>query len=231
MSTLIKKIFEPKCLVLTWRSPNPDGGYFSIAKIQRLENGNIEFSYLVDNEEYKKALSLGFKEYSAFRKEKIKYTDHVLEMFTRRLPSRKRADFKDYLKQIGIDPSVEISDFALLAYSSAKLATDNFKIINTLDDLTMPCEIIMEVAGVRYYVKDKTSINIGDSVSFKEEPTNIYDKNAIQIIHADKVIGYVSKVQCKQFKYTLKKNNVEATVLKMNGTELRPTLYLKVNIY
>ncbi len=49
------------------------------------------------------------------------------------------------------------------------------------------------VQGVQYANVDFNNINVGKSISFKKEPTNKYDINAIQIFQDSNFLGYVPK--------------------------------------
>ena len=229
MNQYITDIREPKSLLLVWRSPNPNEGYYAIAKLERREGKKIVFSYLINDPDYLHAKKVGFDDYPAFRKNKIEYDSNVLDIFMTRLPPRKRSDFNDYLAQLRISPNAEISDFALLAYGNAALATDNFRLIDTLENLRVPCEFIMEVSGVRHH-NYKKEIPINDPVYFCEEPDNKYDKNAIKVLNNENMIGYVSKFQCKAFKEILKSYYVSGRILKRNGTEESPRVFLRVRI-
>lgn len=61
----------------------------------------------------------GFESYAAFKDPK-KHCN-ALGAFMRRVMSRKREDFPEYLAKFGLNPSMQFSDFALLGYSGAKL--------------------------------------------------------------------------------------------------------------
>ena len=230
MNNYITKIFNPTYLCLLWRSPKEKEGFFAIAKIERKSNGSIIFYYLKDTEDYKNAQNRGFDGYSAFpEKDKI-YTTNVLELFMRRLPPKKREDFKFYLNQLGLDQNIEIPDFALLGYSGAQLATDDFKLVYTFDNLEVPCEVVMGAVGVRHCLKDMSVLQLNERVNFVPDPTNIHDPNAIIIEYRGDKIGYVSRVQSESFLKILKIYNVSALIQKINGTEKRPKIWVKVSI-
>ena len=230
MNNHITKIFNPTCLYLLWRSPKEEEAFFAIAKIERQRDGNIIFYYLKDSEDYRKAQRRGFDSYPAFPEKDKKYTSNVLELFMRRLPPRKREDFKFYLEQLDLDKNIKITDFTLLAYSGGQLATDDFKFVYTFDNLEVPCEIIMETVGVRHYLKDRNDLQINEYVKFVPEPINEHDSNAIMIKLKNDKIGYVSRVQAESFLKVLKKYNVSALIHKINGTIMRPKIFIKVKI-
>jgi hypothetical protein len=104
----------------------------------------------------------------------------VLAAFLRRLPPRVRPDFAAYKAQFRLQPDLQLSDFALLAYTGAKLPSDGFTIVDTLEGMSPPCEIVLEVAGYRHYA-DKLSKTptVGEKVELVAEPENKVDKQAI----------------------------------------------------
>ena len=49
------------------------------------------------------------------------------------------------------------------------------------------------IAGISFYQKNLENINFESQLILKAEPTNKYDKEAIQILFDNKCIGYVPK--------------------------------------
>lgn len=49
------------------------------------------------------------------------------------------------------------------------------------------------VAGTKNYQYEKVALDTGASLTFKAEPSNPYDENAIEIYHKDYKLGYVPK--------------------------------------
>ena len=47
------------------------------------------------------------------------------------------------------------------------------------------------IAGISFYTNNLTDISLKSKLIMKEEPDNKYDKQAIQILFNDKIIGYV----------------------------------------
>ncbi len=145
----------------------------------------------------------------------------------RRLPPRKRGDFSKYLEQWRLAPDVEISDFALLGHTGAKLPNDGFSLINPFDGVTAPLEFYIEVAGFRYQKEiSLNDISVGMTVNFIAEPENQHDHQAVRIELLEKKIGYVNKVQSHAFKRWLDNCTVHAVVERINGTEERPLIYI-----
>src|SRR4030042_2769470 len=96
----------------------------------------------------------------------------------RRLPPRSRGDFGRYLDSLRIQKDAEISDFALLGYSGAKLPDDDFTVVNTFENAVPPFELLLHVQGYRYYVArlPLASIKPGQEANFQAEPENEFDQ-------------------------------------------------------
>ena len=230
MDNLITEIFNPLYLYILWRSPNEREGFFAVAQIERNNDNSIQLSYLKNTQDFIDAQERGFTGYPAFPDINKTYTENILNIFMRRLPPRKREDFKFYLNQIGLDSNIEIPDFALLAYSRAQLATDDFRLIFSFEGIKVPCEVIAEVVGVRHYKNNFSSIALNNKVTFEPEPDCQYDPNAIQVLYNGKIIGYISKVQAPSFGEILKTNKVSGTIQKLNGTAERPRIFIKISV-
>jgi len=134
--------------------------------------------------EVEQAKKLGFAGYPAFKLDQQEHRQGVLAAFLRRLPPRARPDFDAYKAQFRLKPDLALSDFALLAYTGARLPSDGFSVVDTLDDIRAPSELVLEIVGHRHYVADlKTPLNIGEALDLIPQPTNKWDKNAILVKH------------------------------------------------
>lgn len=227
---LIEHIINPSRLLLVWQAPDGDGKSRTRHIVGELiqRQGEVVFRYLPDTEEFQKASAEGFVCYPAFRKVGQEYTQGVLDSFLRRLPPRKRGDFDKYLEQWRLAPNIEISDFALLGHTGAKLPNDGFSLINPFDGIEPPHEFYIEVAGFRYY-QENISIDViavGMKVVFIAEPNNEHDRNAVRIEVLGKKIGYVNKAQSKAFGHWLKYCSIDACIERKNGTSERPLIYI-----
>lgn len=224
---LIQHAFQPKRLLLTWQPPEGKSRERFVVGEICLNNDSYVFRYLVDAIDFKKAIDEGFVCYPAFRKHNQEYCEGVLETFLRRIPPRSRGDFAKYLEQWRLTSDVDITDFALIGHTGAKLPNDGFSLINPFDGNTVPYEFYIEVAGFRYQ-KSVTlnDISVGLPVSFIAEPENQYDRHAVRIEVPEKKIGYVNKVQSPAFIRWLESNSIHAVIERINGTEERPLVYI-----
>ena len=223
----IQHINQPNRLLLAWQTPEGKSRSRYIVGELRPEQTEIVFRYLPDTEEFKKAQEEGFICHPAFRKLNLEYRDGVLDTFLRRIPPRTRTDFSQYLQQWRLSPDIKISDFALLGHTGAKLPNDGFSLVNPLEDVALPFEFFIEVAGFRHQEGVSLSdIAVGMPINFISEPDNQNDKNAVKIEADGKKIGYVNKVQCPAFTRWLQEHEVYGCIEKINGTPERPLIYL-----
>ena len=235
---LIQHIIEPNRLLIVWQNLQDgtgSGKRYVIGEL-RLDQGNTTLHYLKMSKDFKAALECGFKGFSIFDIEKEVHKENVMEMLSRRIPSRQRNDFSDFLKYYRIDPDIDLkmTDFALLGYTGAKLPGDGFSFVHTFENALAPCEITIEVAGVRHYSKEFENLNelVDTPVVFTAEPDNQEDPNAITITLKDtgKKIGYINRAQTGIFHQWLKNNSTNAHVERINGTPERPNILLYVKI-
>jgi hypothetical protein len=224
----IKRIINPNRLLLVWQAPGGKSRIRHVVGELFLREGGVVFRYLSDTQEFQKAKAEGFVCYPAFRKIGQEYTQGVLDSFLRRLPPRKRGDFNKYLEQWRLAPNVEISDFALLGHTGAKLPNDGFSLINPFDEHNPPNEFYIEVAGFRYYQENISidDIEVGMKAVFIAEPDNEHDSNAVMIEVLGKKIGYVNKAQSKALRHWLTYCSIDACIERKNGTSERPLIYI-----
>lgn len=223
----IEHIREPRRLLLIWQATEGKRLRHAVAELVRPETGPVRLRYLTDTPDYQAASSEGFFNFPAFRKPTQAYNLGVVETFMRRLPPRTRGDYAQYLEKFRLRPETSISDFALLAYTGAKLPSDGFSILDPLEDVTAPCEILLEVAGFRH-VADITPAEVseGQAVRFVAEPDNTTDAQAVAIYLGEAKIGYVPCQQAPAIKHLVKAGAIEAVVERVNGQPERPVIHL-----
>lgn len=228
----IKHIVEFEKLNLVWQTESdPKHLRYVVAELICHEN-DVQLRYLKSTQDYQEALSFGFKGYPAFNIENEIHSSGVLDAFRRRLPPRKREDFGKYLEMFRLPPDAEISDFALLGYSGAKLPGDEFSIIPSFEEISDPYEFLMEVAGFRRFsIIPVGNIELNSTVTFEAEPNNPVDSNAIKILLRGEQIGYVPRTLLSHFHNWLNEKRVgRAVIERKNGQPERPTLYLFVEL-
>lgn len=223
----IKTIYTPTRLLLVWQPPEGKPRSRLVVGELTFAGGSCVFNYLDGTDDFKKALDEGFVCYPAFRKLTHEYREGVLETFLSRIPPRRRGDFGKYLEQWRLAPDINISDFALLGHTGAKLPNDGFSLINPFDGMEAPFEFYVEVAGFRHQENIcLADISVDMSVNFIQEPENTFDGNAVRVEVAGKKIGYVNKVQNSAFNLWLENYSITACIERINGTEARPLIYI-----
>ena len=223
---LIHHINQPKRLLLAWQSLKGTRTRYVVGELC-LDGGSCRFSYLPNTEDFVKAVDEGFVCYPAFRKLNQEYSEGVLETFMSRIPPRKRGDFNKYLAQWRLAPDLDISDFALLGHTGAKLPNDGFSLINPFENIDTSFEFYIEVAGFRYQENVcLDEVSIGMSVSFASEVGNVFDQHAVSINVLGNKIGYVNKIQSPAFKQWLEHYSIDACIERINGTSDRPLIYI-----
>lgn len=224
----IEHVLEPKRLLLVWQGPvGSSRTRHTVAELVRQESGVVRFRYLTATADFQNAQAEGFINFPAFRKVEQAYELGIVDTFMRRLPPRTRSDYEQYLEQFRLRPDTPISNFALLAYTGAKLPGDGFSLINPLDDITAPCEVLIEVAGFRHTVPGTlAAFREGDAATFVPEPENPRDPNAVTILVSGQKIGYVPRQQAIALRRYCEAGSVQAQVERVNGRPERALIYL-----
>jgi hypothetical protein len=191
----------------------------------------IEFESLNQGRSFDRAEALGYQGYPAFNPRRLEHNSGVLEALMRRLPPRSRPDYNDYRRQFRIAADATPSDFALLGATEAKLPSDGFSVVDPLDPEALNCDLMLEVAGFRYYADKLTNpLEIGCPVELLHEPQNEKDPGAVEIRARDKRIGYVNRLQAPTFLKWLAKGHVSATLERLNGSRNHPRAFIFVRV-
>jgi hypothetical protein len=241
MENWLEEVREPKILMLAWQAPDhmhnrfrwsvgqikPTGDSFSL----RYFAPGSEFENHNNGKRYEEIVGLGYVGYAAFSTKVREHTAGVIEAFNRRLPPRGRSDFADYMKHFRLRNFETLSNFALLGKTEATLPSDGFSIVDPLDGDTPSCDLLLEVAGHRYYAKNLGDrIRIGAQVEISPEPTNEYDSNAVRFSIDGLTIGYVNRLQATAFNQWLKTAKIRAVIERVNGKPERPRVFLFVQV-
>ncbi len=227
----IEHIIEPTKLLLAWQSPR-DRTRYIVGEFNR-HGEEITLTYLVDTADFKRAKKKGFEFYPAFR-ELNKIHHNVLDAFMRRLPPKTRGDFPEYLEALRIKPDAQLSDFALLGYSGAKLPFDDFSVIHPFNSVDEKCELVLEVAGFKYNIQglEDQDIKLGAPVCLlEEEHEPNTSERAIKLTVNNKLVGYVNRGLIPTFwDWIETKRIIGAWIEKINGSPGKPALYIYVAV-
>jgi hypothetical protein len=234
-SAPLSHIVEPERLLLTWQPVDEQSQHRTRRTVGEVLRGSSDsdmvFRYLSDTPDFRAAQAAGFQGFPAFPLDGAEVTKGVHETFMRRLPPRKREDFADFLAQHRLPSPFLYSDMALLGYTGARLPSDGFALVPQFPVNAMPCDYLMEVAGLRHvYNGSIADIRNGDVVSFQAEPSNPVDSDALAVVHAGHVIGYVTRTMRSSFHNWLGSKTLLATVERQNGKPERPLIYLRISV-
>lgn len=229
MST-IENIFEPTRLLLVWHHSQPGGARPRRVVGELVRQGDdASFRYLKDTADFQAALTEGFYEFPAFADKAGQASQAgAMDVFMRRLPPRKREDFREYLSQYNLPGDFQGSAFALLGYTGARLASDNFELCPDLTGAVSPLDFVIEATGTQYHVNESDVFAEDDEVFFEADPGNEYDPNAVQIIHKGKLVGFVNKALAPSFNSLLRSGRVEGRVLKFSERKGKARLLILV---
>jgi hypothetical protein len=236
----IEHVVDPQRLFLAWQAPDQFGDRFrwAVGEISR-DEGNYTLRFLrgpqfegLNQARTESQLdALGYRGYPAFSPRQVVHTQNVLAPFLRRVPPRGRPDFNEYKEQFRLRPDTAVSDFALLGITEAKLPSDGFSLVDPLEGEALPRELLLEVAGHRYYRKLLPQPPlIGQSVEIVPEPDNKHDPNAVKVQIGGLCVGYINRLQAKAFSRWLSQARVTAVVERVNGNSDKPRLFIFVRV-
>lgn len=239
MANWIQRVSEPKKLFLAWQASDHLSERFrwAVGELEATEGvwtlryfeDGAEFERVNQGRPFSEALALGYQGYPAFPLKRRFHESGVAEAFMRRLPPRNRPDFQEYTQQFRLAPELELSDFSLLGQTEAKLPSDGFSVVDPLDPDADQCDLMLEVAGYRYYNQMHTT-KIGQRVEVAPEPDNAKDPNAVQFCVDGRKIGNVNRLQALTFLRWLSKRRVSGVIERLNGKAGRPRAFVFVRI-
>jgi hypothetical protein len=241
MNNWLENICEPTLLILAWQAPDhlKERFRWAVGEVKSTSDG-FSLRYFAPGQEFEnhnggrtfdQIIALGYAGYAAFPIKVREHTSGVLEAFNRRLPPRGRSDFAEYMKHFRLKDYSSLSNFALLGKTEATLPSDGFSIVDPLDGSASCCDLLLEVAGFRYYAKDLgNSVSIGTMVEINTEPENKFDANAVRFSLNGLTVGYVNRLQAPAFHQWIKNNKISAVVERINGKVERPRVFLFVRV-
>jgi len=241
MENWIRQICEPRQLYLAWQAPDHMGDRFRWAVAVIRPKGDTytlrylapgrEFEALNQGRSFNRVVALGYHGYPAFGLRRSENSVGVLEALMRRLPPRSRPDYKDYQRQFRIAPEAAPSDFALIGATEAKLPSDGFSVVDPLDGEARNCDLMLEIAGFRYYLAGLAfPLEVGQAVEILPEPQNKFDPGAVQVRVRSEKIGNINRLQAPTFLKWLAERRVSGVLERLNGSPDRPRAFIFVRV-
>lgn len=239
---LLTTIIEPQRLLLSWQKSegnaapyNAGGVRYIVGELTRESaSGEIHLRYFLNQPAFAEAVACGFEGYPAFNTSQAVHTHDVMAAFSRRVPSKSRGDFAEYLDywRISYDAGKEMTPFALLGYTGGILPGDGFNLIHTFEEAVPPCEFVIEAAGVRHYPHVMDMIERGtlqgSEVRFENESDSAHDPHAVKILLGDGLLGYVKRGQTTFFNQWLGRAQLHAHVERVNGRREKPCVLIYI---
>lgn len=241
MENWIEATAEPRRLFLAWQAPDHlnDRFRWAVAILDprgedcalRYLRGTREFESFNQGRTFEQLTALGFQGHPAFNMRREVHSDGVLLTLMRRLPPRSRSDFHEYKRQFRLSDSLELSDFALLGQTEAKLPSDGFSVVDPLDPETGYCDLLLEIAGHRYYVREQPiGVDVGHPIELLPEPESAYDPNAVKVTIGQRKIGNINRLQAPAFLRWLAERRVTGAIERLNGKSDRPRAFIFVRV-
>ncbi|MCW2276779.1 HIRAN domain-containing protein [Heliophilum fasciatum] len=202
-------------LWLIWQDPQTCLRH-AIGELWR-DQGNYYFQY--NEEKLKEAEKNGCLPHPAFPDIRKQYeSDQLFNAFARRLPNKKRPDYRDILSKYAL--TVDSDDFAILSATGGKLVTDYFefaKVMANCDNQSFQHDFY--VAGWKYWgAKGNFGVNDfaqGERLNLVHEENNLFDPFALRIFSENGVkIGYVPAFYSRDIGHYLAKHcGIEVCVI------------------
>ena len=99
--------------------------------------------------------------------------------------------------------------------------------VDPFDGSLACCDLMLEIAGYRYYPKD-IQLSVGDPVNLAPEPQNPYDPGAVQVQMAGCKIGNINRLQAPAFQQWLVERQVTAVVERLSDRPGKPRAFIFV---
>ncbi len=208
---------------LCWRQAK-GSNRIPIGTIKHSVTGGVRFSY--NQNEVAKARKLGFQHYEGFPDITKVYDENVLEIFGQRLIKSERSDTSAFYEFWGIDAQYKDNDFYMLAYTQGLLPTDNYEFL--ADFHPMPnLSFVSEITGLTEAKLEADLLKVGDKLTYKREPNNVFDNKAIGLYLGELYLGHVKLIHSRVFYKTNTLLKVSVHNIEKNGFLKR--VFIKIN--
>lgn len=180
-------------IYIAWRKQTGSRRYI-IACLKRTAEG-ISFEYLSGFEDAKKD---GLDYFFGFKNEGKLNQNEISNLLGLRIISKDRPDRPNFLK---FWEAEHIDDnFDLLGLTQGLSPTDNFEFLADYSSVKLQKLVfITDIAALSYSQLKSGSIEVGDILSYRKEPENEYDKEAVVVFKNNLRIGYIKKIHTRLF--------------------------------
>ena len=203
---LVRKIF------IAWKKSEGARRYI-IAKIKRNVSEGVTFDYCGDG--FEKARKDGLEYFFGFQNVSGLTPLQVEQLLAQRVISKDRSGRESFLSFWEAE-NVEDA-FDVLALTQGKLPTDNFEFLAKY--FPKPgLHFVTDLAGISHLALDRDSVEAGDVLTYKREPKNEYDRNAVAIYKGILKIGYIKQIHNQVFLHsTFRKPHLTVKAVDKNG--------------
>lgn len=216
-------------VALMWR-PGKGHRRICVGYIFVPKNGaGIRFSYLDEGVTEAKNADPNFCGYPGLPLEYKQFSSlQVSEVFFGRLINNSRNDANDFYDFWLVDKNRVQDSLYVLAQTQGLSFTDMFEFVPQYFSSHKP-SFITDVAGLSKINFNLSQLSLGDELSFKKEPNNPADPNAVMVCYKGEKIGYIKKGHNSIFK---RKNTsgIKLTVWSYTDLPGFEKLYLRVDI-
>jgi hypothetical protein len=225
---------KPYVLWLIWQNQETRQRYH-VGNLFHHLDGKYTYSYEFNGKRrtLTEAISNGYKPHLSFRVlDKTYVSDRLFGPFARRLPDKRRRDFKDILNDCGL--TLDYTDMDLLRATGGRLATDSYEFAAPISLFEGHFYFDFFISGWRYYDGDRiqNQLTVGRNVSFTLEPSNEEDNKAVIVLldNQGHKLGYIPSFY-SGFMYDVIRNNekYEAKIEKINPYA-KPQLKVNISI-
>ncbi len=196
-----------------------------VGKIKRNVSQGTSFEYIIGNVE--KAKRHGFIPYTGFPEIGKKYSKNVIEIFAQRLSKSERNDLSDFYDFWKVDTTRKEDSYYMLSQTQGLLSIDNFEFLTDFNP-KKGLHFVTEIASLSKLQIDSKQLSVGDNLSYKLEPNNSFDDNAVRVFKGDLFLGYVKLIHSRVFYKAKSKIKIRTHHIEKNGTLKRVFIEVKL---
>jgi len=210
-------------IYLAWRK-GKGSRRIVVGVIKNNATEGTRFNYI--SEGVTEATKYGFTPYEGFPNIDKTYTENVVSIFGQRIMRSERNDIDDFYDFWKIDKDYKDDLYYMLAYTQGLLPTDNYEFLADFSP-KKGLSFISEISGLSTLKLKSDAIKEGDILTYKQEPTNQYDRDAVKLYHGDLFVGYVKRVHNKVFSKILHIPQIVVHRVEKNGKINRVFIHIK----